>query len=142
MGKKLKLATFISKQGDEDKVVLFLEKLEKRLKREIEVYERNIKNADYNMESDLNSYKERLEDAREAVEEKYLDVDLDQLGTNASRNTFMDKYLEGIVEKKGKVLELEDEIKSLKEKYDKEKEMANEEIKARKEILKKITEKV
>jgi len=125
--------------GDFGKVEGFIRKTAKTLEREIETAERSIVNEKHNTKSKLSSLTERVEDAKQAVEETYTNLDPELLKTNDAQRRFMEQYLGDLDRVEAIVAGIEEEIKDAKEASKKVIEGLAEEIKVRKTRIARLT---
>jgi phage host-nuclease inhibitor protein Gam len=102
-------------------------KIEKFFAKEIKKFETAIKHLNNNIAAAKNVYQaavdtlnEKLEDAKEAVENAYDCVTLENLATNDSMTNFSERYWTKIGYAEEAVVALEDQMKKLTEKHEKE----------------------
>lgn len=104
--------------GDYGKVENTVIKTAKKLKREVETAERSILNAKHNYTSKKSEMDEKLEDAEQAVDDSYTNLDPKQLKTNEMQRAFIETYLSSIDTAEAVVVGIEDKMKEQKEAYD------------------------
>jgi len=102
-------------------------KIEKFFAKEIKKFETAIKHLNNNIAALKNVYQaavdtlnEKLEDAREAVENAYDAVTLENLATNDSMTNFSERYWAKIARAEETVVAVEEELKRLTEKHEKD----------------------
>ncbi len=84
------------KVNDEGKVEGFLQDLIKKLNRTIDGIKQNVKNLQFQLETETAAHQDRVEDLTQAVEDAYLGVDVSRIQTNADRNNYQQDYLSAI----------------------------------------------
>ena len=102
-------------------------KIEKFFAKEIKKFETAIKHLNNNITALKNVYQaavdtlnEKLEDAKEAVENAYDAVTLENLATNDSMTNFSERYWAKITRAEELVVAIEDELKRLTERHEKD----------------------
>lgn len=110
----------ILKLDDAGKIQSFFERERKKLNRDIVTLNKNIENTKFNSERTLDTYREQLEDAEDALDNAYADVKLSDIETNSSQETFSSKYWDNIDNKTEVVERLKSAIKSHSEKVEEE----------------------
>jgi len=110
-------------------------KIEKFFAKEIKKFETAIKHLNNNIVALKNVYQaavdalnEKLEDAREAVENAYDAVTLENLATNDSMTNFSERYWAKITRAEEAVVALEEQFKKLTENHEKELKEVQEQI--------------
>lgn len=121
--------------GDEGKLDSFLDKVVKQLKTEITVIKKNQDTREFMHDQNLSELEDKLADAKDALTESYLAVDVDKIQTKESQNSYIDVYLNKIDSKKKAVKFIEDQIKDAKEEFNKTTEDFNAEIASLEERL-------
>ena len=119
-------------------------KIEKFFTKEIKKFETAIKHLNNNIATLKNMYQaavdtlnEKLEDAKEAVENAYDAVTLENLATNDSMTNFSERYWAKIARAEELVVAVEDELKRLTERHEKDlKEIQDQTVKREARIAK------
>ena len=121
--------------GEEGKLSSFFARIHKQLGREIEGLKKTISNAEHNAAISVDEANDRLEDAKEALEESFLQVDVEDVSTNDKQIQHVEVYLGKITRAQKLVTKIEKEVEAIKEKLVKEVEGYQAEIDARNAIL-------
>jgi len=131
----------IAKLGltDEGKVDKFMGKLVKADERIIAQLEANKKAYELQYDIDLQDLKDKLEDAQEALEAAYTDIEVDDIQSNADMDSFAVDYRAAIKQAADNVEYYSKKIEKLKESYTKLVEEINEQIAKRKAFIDKIS---
>jgi gas vesicle protein len=103
------------KLGSVGKLDSFFSKILKRLKKDIVAIKKNIDTMKFQSEQELDTLKDKLEDAQDALSEAYMSVSPEQVSTNALQTEFADTYLRGISSARKLVESIEGDIKTNKE---------------------------
>lgn len=103
--------------GEEGKLDSFFNKVVKSLSNEIKVKKNNLNSKKLLHEQKLDELEDKLEDAKLALEESFLKVDVSNITTNEDQTNYVDKYLDNIDVKYLQVKKLEDQIEKEKEAY-------------------------
>jgi len=125
--------------GDYGKIEGFVERTAKALKRENETFSRKIKNAEHNFESTNTQLADDLEDAQQAVEDAYKNLDPAKLVNNEMQKAFRATYLASIDTAEGKEKGVEESIKTLKEAHKEEVKKHQDQIDIRTKRIKRLT---
>jgi len=116
--------------GDDGKVDSFFIGLEKECKSEIARRKQNIGSLEFEQESTLANLNDDLEDAKLALENAWLNVNPETVGsTRESQKAYRAQYIAGIDRATATVEEIEDSIKDVISNYDKKIEKLEKEIK-------------
>ncbi len=105
------------KLGEEGKIGSFFNKLESDFNREIKAIKHNISGLEFEHEQRLEKLNEQLEDAEKAVEDAWMNVTADKVGTNAAQDSFKHYYLAAITMAEAKVEQIKTNIKDAKGEY-------------------------
>jgi hypothetical protein len=116
------------KLGDDGKVDSFFAKQRKALTRMIEAHKRNIDNAKFNHEKELEELREKLEDAETAKESAYLNVPVERISNNADQDAYASVYWNGIERAEQIVQNINRDINYQIERYDNNIELINEQV--------------
>lgn len=114
--------------GDEGKISSFFGRQIKQLNKDKEALEHNLKNKIFNHERTMSTLQDQLEDAKEAKENAYLNVDVEQMTTNASQDSYANIYWSRIENAAEKVQIIQQQIIETEEDYDDEVAEINEQI--------------
>jgi DNA repair exonuclease SbcCD ATPase subunit len=115
-----KIARTISatlKLGDAGKLDSFLGRVVKQLEKEIKGLKRALGNEQYNHENRLEVLEDKLADAKVNLENAYLAINMDEIGTNQKEVAYVDVYLENLDDHVGMVKECEQDIEQEKENF-------------------------
>lgn len=104
--------------GDSGKIDSFLTRVIKTLTGDIKGLNHNLGALKFTNTQENDALADRLEDAKEALANEYLNIQSESVETNAKQTEFIDVYLGNISRKQKEVESIELEIKSLKESYD------------------------
>lgn len=121
--------------GDAGKLTGFFARIHKQLGREIDGLKKSISNAKHNAGIDRDILNDKLEDAKEALEEAFLQVDVDDVNTNEKQGAYVEKYLTNINRAQAVVTSIEAEIEALEEALEEQIAEYQAEIESRKVIL-------
>jgi len=105
--------------GEEGKLHSFFEQIEKSAKLDIKKLEQNIKKAELDYEITMQSLNDNIEDAKQALDNAYVDIKIEELETNISQKRYMETYLRNIKDKEQRVESLEQEKKDTIEAFEK-----------------------
>lgn len=114
--------------GDEGKLESFFQRVNKTLKKENTVNTKNLENLKFNHEQNLETLKDRLEDANEALDRAYMNVNVDRIQTNEQQEAHVDVYLAQIDDQLRVVSGIEKDIERAKEKYTEEAKQIQDQI--------------
>jgi hypothetical protein len=105
------------KMGDQGKLDSFVSRVVKTLKREIAGLEKNleVKKLSYNQE--IEDLQDKLADAQEALENSYLQIDVDKIKTNEEQTAYVDVYLNNIDSKVQAVSQIEKLIEAKEKEF-------------------------
>lgn len=126
--------------GDEGKLESFFQRVNKTLKKENTVNTKNLENLKFNHEQNLETLKDRLEDANEALDRAYMNVNVDRIQTNEQQEAHVDVYLAQIDTQLAVVSGIEKEIEEAKERYTEEAKEIQDQIDSNKKRLAKVGE--
>jgi len=126
--------------GDEGKLESFFQRVNKTLKKENTVNTKNLENLKFNHEQNLETLKDRLEDANEALDRAYMNVNVDRIQTNEQQEAHVDVYLAQIDTQLAVVSGIEKEIEKAKERYTEEAKEIQDQIDSNKKRLAKVGE--
>lgn len=126
------------KLGEAGKLDSFFNRITRTLGREITALEQNIKSIGFENEQVLSELDDQLEDAKEALNDAYLNVTPEDVATNQCQVEFMETYLLRISNAQGKIASIEDKIESIKEEMKIRTEKLQAEIDSRKETINSI----
>ena len=127
--------------GDEGKISNFINKGIKKLTRDLLRQEKNLDTLKFNHTQILDKLEEKLEDAKQAFEDAYTNVQLSQISTSQDQDNYVETYLTGIETKYKTVQEVESEIKQAIEEYNTAQERIKDQISTIQFHLKKLSEK-
>jgi hypothetical protein len=121
--------------GDAGKLTGFFARIHKQLDRETEGLKKSISNAQHNAGVERDTLNDKLEDAKEALEEAYLQVDVDDVNTNEKQVNYVEVYLTNISKAQSVVTVIEAELEVLEEALKEKVAEYQAEIDSRKVIL-------
>jgi flagellar motility protein MotE (MotC chaperone) len=124
--------------GDAGKVDSFVGKLVKDFERSITKNNQVLSIKENNYTELMSEIDEKLEDAKEELNDAWLNIPMDKVVTNDAQNNYKETYLSNIEAVEAKIERLEKEKKDATESYNKAKEAIEESIKAAKERIAKI----
>ena len=99
--------------GDDGKMYNFWLKIEKDAKSKIKQLKANISKLDLDHEIALDKLDEQLEDAKEALEHVYINIDVNSIQTNTAQDDYIKTYLGNIAGKESVIEQLEKNKESL-----------------------------
>lgn len=108
------------KLGENGKLDSFFERVVKSLKKEKTLLTKNLDNAEFNHKQALDNIDDKLEDAKDTLQEAYTSVDLECIKTNELQKDHVEVYLSGIEGATKAVQLLEKEREKLIEAYKEE----------------------
>ena len=114
--------------GEEGKLSSFFSKVEKKLKREINILSRNLETVKAKYEQKIEDLTDQLQDANETLNQAYYHVDVDTIQTNESQSNYVDVYLDNIDEKLMVVKSIQTQIEREKETFEKFQKETEEQI--------------
>lgn len=126
---------------DAGKVDNFISKIVKSFKSEVKSIETNLKIKEVNYETSVDSLKEKIEDAEQAVIEAELCMPLGELQTNAEQNSYLTIYLDGIEKAESKLKTLKNQLSDLETSYKADVDDLNKQIELYKEKIAKFDKK-
>jgi len=109
-----KIVNFL-KLGEEGKLGSFFERVVKNLNKNIALHEKNIENLKFNSKNALDALADQLADAKEELTNVYLNVQPDDVATNAKQEDFLDEYLNRIEAAELAVSRIEEKITAEKD---------------------------
>ena len=128
------------KLGDDGKLESFFARVIKTLKKEISAHEKNLSNLKFNHEQEIDDLKDKWEDAKVALNESYMKVEIGQIGNNADQAIFQEVYLNNLDNHEIAVQEIEKEIENAEEAFKKEEEEIKKQILSLEKRIAKIGE--
>lgn len=114
--------------GESGKIDSFLTRATKTLNNEVKGLNKNLDILKFKHEQELDSLKDKLEDAEAALEAEYLNIPVEKVETNALQTKYVDIYIDSLDRKTLEVKAIERSIKEAKENYTKEVEDINDQI--------------
>lgn len=127
------------KGGDAAQWTKFMDRIIKKLTREIEGLEKNIASYQFNTKQQLDELDDKLEDAIQALEEAYLDVPVERISSNADQNVYIEVYIKNLEEKEALITRIENAQDNEKDTLKKLTEDCNKQIRIRKDRISKLT---
>lgn len=116
------------KLGEEGKLDSFFAKLEREFEREITAIKQNISVSEFTYNRDVTILEEKIEDAKDAIHDAWLNVSPEEVATNALQDSFKTKYLAAIKSAEYNLEDLESQLEKLKENYEKDIKYYNNQI--------------
>lgn len=126
------------KLEDSDKVNKFFDIIIKGFNSDVRKLNANKSSLTLQHEERINSLKDELEDAKNAAENAYLNIDMDMLGSNADMKEYSEDYLNNIFDAQASIKSIEETIKKAKEDFEEAVKSIDEQIAKRKEAIAKI----
>lgn len=108
------------KLGNDGKLDSFLTRVVKTLNKEVTIITKNIDTVKFNFSQRLSELQDQLDDAKDALENAYLEVNIDRIGTNEAQTSYVEVYLDNIDRKAKDVSIIEKRIKTETEENEKE----------------------
>ena len=105
------------KLGDEGKLQSFFTRMIRENNREITNLEQNMEAEKISYNHSKISLEDKLEDARQALEDAYMDVDISRISTNADQDSYKYVYLGKIERAERRIDEIELELTTLAEAF-------------------------
>lgn len=127
------------KLGEDGKLDSFFNRVVKTLSKEVAAHEANLKTMAFNHEQKMDELNDQYEDATSALEEAYLKVDMQKIGTNEDQKSFQEIYLSNIDSHEKAVKKVENEIKAAKERYEERVKDVKDQIASLQTRIKKIS---
>lgn len=118
------------KLGDEGKLQSFMDRIIRDSNREVTRLSQNLSTEKISYDHSLEKLNDDLADAKQALEDAYMNVDVARIGTNADQDAYKATYLHGIEEAEKAIDRIEERITHLKEVYSKSKKDITEQINA------------
>ena len=118
------------KLGDEGKLQSFFTRMIRENNREITTLEQNMEAEKISYNHSKQALEDKLEDARQALEDAYMDVDISRISTNADQDAYKSIYLGKIERAERRIDEIEDELTALTESFTKATERRQKQIDA------------
>lgn len=106
------------KLGEEGKIGSFFNKLENEFEREIKSIQHNIKGEELEHDHAVESLKAKIEDAKKAIEDAWMNITAEQVATNAMQESFKSDYLSNVTMKEIELERLEDQLKKINSSYE------------------------
>jgi VIT1/CCC1 family predicted Fe2+/Mn2+ transporter len=116
------------KLGEEGKIGSFFNKLENEFEREIKSIQHNIKGEELEHDHAVESLKAKIEDAKKAIEDAWMNITAEQVATNAMQESFKSDYLTNVTRKEMELERLEDQLKRINGSYESSIKDLNEQI--------------
>lgn len=120
---------------DEGKLVSFFQKVRKDLEREIAAHKHNWTSTEFTQRQKISDLEDELADAKEALENAYLEVPKEQIASKQAQTDYVEPYLENISAHQANVQKLSDKLKEAKSGLKDSKEKADFEIKRLEDTL-------
>ena len=127
------------KLDDSGKLHRFFKGEVKRFKDEIDTIETNKQVEEVKQKQALSSIDNDIEDAEEALEEAYTDVNIEEIGSNEAMKNFSNKFWRNIEAKEQRLKELKEYRERVIESYERLLKERNEKIAKRQERIKAIS---
>lgn len=127
------------KLDEAGKLETFFAKQVKKAERQISNLEANKKALKLSYENHIEDLKEKLEDANEALEAAYHNVDVTKIMTNADQDSYESTYWYNIERAEDKVEAIENDQKEAEESYDNDVKEIDEQIVSYRARIAKIT---
>jgi len=132
------IVTFF-KLGEEGKIEAFFERERKHLTRDIKSLETASSVLTQQHENNLEDLKDKLEDAVQAVEDAYMNVDADKVASKLGAQQFSNHYWDAITIAEANVKTLEEDVELVIEAYTEKIKNNDKQIKERARRLAKIS---
>lgn len=116
------------KLGEEGKIGSFFNKLENEFEREIKSIQHNIKGEELEHDHAVESLKAKIEDAKKAIEDAWMNITAEQVATNAMQESFKSDYLANVTMKEMELVRLEEQLKKINSSYEASIKDLNEQI--------------
>ena len=126
------------KLGEEGKIGSFFNKLENEFEREIKSIQHNIKGEELEHDHAVESLKAKIEDAKKAIEDAWMNITAEQVATNAMQESFKGSYLSNVTMKEMELVRLEEQLKKINTSYEASIKDLNEQIEKYEARLNKI----
>ena len=126
------------KLGEEGKIGSFFNKLENEFEREIKSIQHNIKGEELEHDHAVESLKAKIEDAKKAIEDAWMNITAEQVATNAMQESFKGSYLSNVTMKEMELVRLEEQLKKINSSYEESIKDLNEQIEKYEARLNKI----
>ena len=126
------------KLGEEGKIGSFFNKLENEFEREIKSINHNIKGEELEHDHAVESLKAKIEDAKKAIEDAWMNITAEQVATNALQDDFKASYLYKVAQAESHLEHLEGQLKRVDSAHDTLIKDLNEQIERYEARLKKI----
>lgn len=141
-GSKFSIVRAISaflKLGEDGKLDSFFTRVVKSLTKEITAHKQNLKNLEFNHSQKIDELDDKLEDAQTALDEAYMKVDMEKIGTNESQSRFQEVYLENIDNHEVAVKLAEGAIEAENKSYESSKKSIEEQIESLNKRIRKVS---
>lgn len=132
----------VFKLDDAGRADKFLKSNVKHFKQEIKQHEADLKTNELKYEIKMDKLSDQLEDAKEALDNSFFNIDVETLKNNANNDAYRETYMAGITEANSKVARLEYNIEFEAKNYEGDVEDLNDKIDICKAYIKKMTNKV
>ena len=116
------------KLGDQGKLDSFLTRVVKMLGRDIAALKKNLGTLEFSHTQEIDELEDKLEDAKDSLENAYLQIDVTRITTNEDQTRYADEYLENINNAKSKVISIEKSIELKKETFERASKEINDKI--------------
>ena len=116
------------KLGDQGKVDNFFGRIIRSSEQAIKGLRQQLSNLEFNQTAALENIDDRIADAKTVLDEVYLSVNVDRLGTNADMDAYAQEYLSAVESAEDRLEDLHEERKNLIEAYDKKVKDINDQI--------------
>jgi len=126
------------KLGEEGKIGSFFNKLENEFEREIKSINHNIKGEELEHDHAVESLKAKIEDAKKAIEDAWMNITAEQVATNALQDDFKSSYLYKVAQAESHLDHLEGQLKRVDSVHETLIKDLNEQIERYEARLKKI----
>lgn len=127
------------KLGDQGKLDSFLTRVIKTINKEIAILKKNLDTNEFNHKQQLEEFDDRLQDAKEALDNAYLSINVDKIATNEAQTAYVDVYLENIDDKAEAVAKIEHLIETAKEMFAEEQKSLQDQIDSLEARVKKLS---
>jgi anti-sigma28 factor (negative regulator of flagellin synthesis) len=127
------------KLGEEGKVENFFARQRRAMSREVATLQKEMDLNKFNHEQALEDVDDKIADAKEAIENAYLQVDASKITNNADADRFADGYWDRVLAAEAHLKTLEEEKETLVEEYEEQLDENKQEIAERKRRVSKIS---
>jgi anti-sigma28 factor (negative regulator of flagellin synthesis) len=127
------------KLGEEGKIESFFARQRKTMEREIDKLNKALEIKNFNFKNSKEDLSDAIEDAKQKIEDAYLQVDAEQVANNADADRFADTYWERIERAEAALSRLEKEATREEEEHDEDVKESKAQISERKRRLTRIS---